>query len=271
MKIKQVKLVYFSPTGTGRTVLESIARGMAVEDVEHVDLTLPEAVRQKMPTFSNELVIIGAPVHGGRLPVDAIARFKQLKADNTLAALVVLYGNREYEDALLELKNLSIELGFSPVAAGAFIGEHSFSTADISIANGRPDSRDLQKAVAFGKKIKAKVTAMSSSGPQMDFEIPGTFPYEAAGARSMAVSPVTREDICTLCGTCADVCPTAAISVDEAVKTEIENCIRCCACVKNCPEGARVMPDGMWKDIANWLHENCSVRKEPQMFGIDLK
>jgi ferredoxin len=105
----------------------------------------------------------------------------------------------------------------------------------------------------------------------MDFEIPGSFPYEAAGARPMVVSPVTREDTCILCGMCAEVCPTAAISVGEAVTTEIKNCIRCCACIKNCPEGARVMPDGMWKDIAKWLHENCSVRKEPQMFGIDLK
>jgi ferredoxin len=269
MKIKQVKLVYFSPTGTSRTVLENIAKGMAVEDVEHVDLTLPEAVRQKMPTFSNEIVIIGAPVHGGRLPFDAIARFKGLNAGNTPAILVVLYGNRDFEDALLELKKLALELGFNPVAAAAFIGEHSFATGNVPIANGRPDSRDLQEAMAFGKKIKAKVTAMPSLDPHMDLKIPGTFPYEAAGARSMAVSPVTREDICTLCGTCVEVCPTAAISVNEAVKTKIENCIRCCACIKNCPEGARVIPDGMWQDIANWLHENCSVRKEPQMFGID--
>lgn len=125
--------------------------------------------------------------------------------------------------------------------------------------------------MAFGEKIKAKVTALPSPDSQMNFEIPGTFPYEAAGARPMTDSPVIMEDTCALCGTCTGVCPTAAISVGEAVTTEIENYIRCCACIKNCPEGARVMPDGMWKDIAKWLHENCSVRKEPQMFGIDLK
>lgn len=271
MEIKEVKLIYFSATGTTQKVLDSIAKGIDIEDVEHINLTLSKGTQQSISPFSDELVIIGAPVYGGRLPVDAVNRFKQLSASNTLAVLIVVYGNREFEDALLELKNLSIELGFKPVAGGAFIGEHSFASEDVPIANGRPDSRDLQEAMAFGEKIKAKVSAMPSPGSQMDLEIPGTFPYEAAGARPMAVSPVTREDTCTLCGTCAEVCPTTAISVDEAVNTEIENCIRCCACIKSCPEGARVMEDGMWKKIANWLNENCRARKEPQMFGIELE
>ena len=121
---KQVKLIYFSPTGTTRKVLEGIAGGITVEEAEHIDLTLPEGARQTIPPFSTELVIIGAPVYGGRLPVDAIERFKQLKADKTPAVLIVVYGNREYEDALLELKHLAVELGFNPIAGGAFIGEH---------------------------------------------------------------------------------------------------------------------------------------------------
>ena len=270
MKIKQVKLVYFSPTGTTRKVLESIAEGIAVEDVEHINLTLPQGAKQTVPPFSDELVIIGAPVYGGRLPVDAVNRFKQLKASKTLAILIVVYGNQKFEDALLELKNLAIESGFIPVAGGAFIGEHSFATKDVPIANGRPDSLDVQKAMDFGAKIKDKVTALQSPDAQMDLKIPGRFPYEADGARPMTVSPVTKEDTCIVCGTCASVCPTAAISINESVATNIELCIRCCACIKNCPTGARVMEDSKWKNIANWLNENCSARKEPQVFGIDV-
>ena len=270
MEVNQVKLIYFSPTGTTQKVLESIAKGITVEDVEHINLTLPEGAQLTIPAFSDELVIIGAPVYGGRLPVDVINRFKQLKASNTLAILIVVYGNREFEDALLELKNLAIELDFNPVAGGAFIGEHSFATKDVPIANGRPDSQDVQKAMDFGAKIKDKVIALQSPDAQMDFEIPGRFPYEADGARSMAVSPVTKEDTCTVCGTCASVCPNAAISINGSVATKIELCIRCCACIKNCPTGARVMEDSMWKNIANWLNENCSTRKEPQIFGIDV-
>ncbi len=270
MKAKQIKLIYFSATGTTQKVLESIAKGIAVEDVEHINMTLPEGAQKAIPPFSDELVLIGAPVYGGRLPVDAIKRLKQLKASKTLAVLIVVYGNREFEDALLELKNLAIELGFNPVAGGAFIGEHSFAKAEVPIANGRPDSLDVQKAIDFGEKIKDKVTALQSTDVQMNLEVPGRFPYEAEGARSMAVSPVTNEDTCTICGTCASVCPKAAISINGSVTTEIEQCIRCCACIKNCPTGARVMEDSMWKNIANWLNENCSTRKEPQIFGIDV-
>ena len=270
MEVKQVKLIYFSPTGTTQKVLESIAEGIAVEDVEHINLTLPEGGRQTIPPFSDELIIIGAPVYGGRLPADVIDRLRQLNANNTLAILIVVYGNREFEDALLELKNHTIELGFIPVAGGAFIGEHSFATEEIPIANGRPDNLDVQKAIAFGVKVKDKIAALQSPDAQMDFKIPGNFPYKADGVRAMAVAPVTQEDTCTTCGTCASVCPTAAISIDGSVATEIELCIRCCACIKNCPEEARVMEDEMWKKIANWLNENCSARKEPQLFGVDV-
>lgn len=269
MEIKQVKLISFSPTGTTQKVLESIAKGINIEDVEEINLTLPEGAQKSIPPFSDELVIIGAPVYGGRLPVDAVKRFKQLKAGNTPAVLIVVYGNREFEDALLELKNLAIELGFNPAAGGAFIGEHSFATKDIPIANGRPDSLDVQKAMDFGAKIKDKVTALQSADAQTDLEIPGRFPYESK-MRSMTVAPVSKDGICTVCGTCAGVCPNAAISINESVTTEIELCIRCCACVKICPEQARVWEDDMMKTITNWLYENCSVRKEPQIFGIDM-
>jgi ferredoxin len=270
MKVQQVKLIYFSATGTTKKVLEGMAKGINVEDVEHINLTLPAGTQRTIPPFSDELVIIGTPVYGGRVPVDVINRLKRLKASKTLAILIVVYGNRAFEDALLELKNLVIELGFIPVAGGAFIGEHSFASKDVPIANGRPDSLDVQKAVDFGAKIKAKVTALQTPEAQRDLEFPGHFPYEAEGARSMAASPVTKEDICTVCGTCASVCPTAAISVNGNVATKIERCIRCCACIKNCPTGARVWEDSMMKTIADWLNENCRARKEPQIFGIDL-
>lgn len=270
MEIRKTKLIYFSATGTTKKVLESIAAGIAVDPVEHIDLTLPKSEERPISLFSDELAIIGAPVYGGRLPVDAIRRLKQLSASKTLAVLIVVYGNREYEDALLELKNVAIELGFCPLAGAAFIGEHSFASQEIPIANGRPDRSDVQKAVAFGAKIKAKVTALLSPDAQMDLKVPGTFPYEAQGSRPMTVAPVTRESSCTLCKTCAEVCPTAAISIDGVVATEIEKCIRCCACIKSCPENARVMEDSMWKNIAIWLNKNCSTRKEPEMFGADL-
>ena len=269
MNINTVKLVYFSPTGTTQKVLKSIAGGIACASVEHINLTLPDNAKQVMPLCSDDLVIFGAPVYGGRLPAEAINRFKQIRANSTPAVVVVVYGNREFEDSLLELKNLVIDLGFIPLAGGAFIGEHSFATAEAPIANGRPDGLDVQKAMLFGAGIKEKITSLPSLEKPTDLAIPGRFPYEG-GPRPMSVTPVTNEDTCTLCGTCATVCPTAAISVNGRVATEVGACIRCCACIKNCPTGARAWKDEKMQTITSWLKENCGARKEPQIFGIEV-
>jgi ferredoxin len=219
MELKQVTTICFSPTGTTGTILKSIARGITPGKVEHIDLTLPEEGTGTIPLSPDQLVLLGAPVYGGRLPINAIHRFKRLGGSKTLAVLIVVYGNREFEDALLELKHLAIELGFLPVAGGAFIGEHSFATEELPIATGRPDSQDVQRGVAFGERIKEKIRALPSPDALGDLLVPGRFPYEG-GARSMAVSPVSREDTCILCGTCASVCPTGAISVNGSVLVE---------------------------------------------------
>jgi ferredoxin len=36
------------------------------------------------------------------------------------------------------------------------------------------------------------------------------------------------------------------------------------ACVRACPEGARTLH--AMDDAARWLHENCSARREPELF-----
>lgn len=265
MKVSSVKLVYFSPTGTTKKILEGIAKGMGVEDVDHVEMTLPDATTKPLKKFTDELVVIGAPVYAGRLPDDAGKRFKRFSAQNTPAVLVVVYGNREYEDALLELTHLSKDLGFIPISAGAFIGEHSYATKDVPIANGRPDTKDIEKATEFGAAIMRKISDIQTLDGVSPLNITGNFPYKERTPFPQ-VSPITLEDTCTLCGICADICPKAAITVNNTVETDPNLCIRCCACVRECPEDARVMDDQRIKDVAKWLNENCSLRKEPEVF-----
>jgi len=265
MNILSVKLIYFSPTGTTKKVLEGIANGIGIKDIEHVGMTLPDATTKPINSFTDELVVIGAPVYAGRLPDDAVKRFKRFRAENTPAIVVVVYGNREYEDALLELANLSKDLGFIPISGGAFIGEHSYSTEDVPIANGRPDAVDIEKATEFGAAIMKKMTHIQTLDDASPLNVPGNYPYKD-GMPSVPGSPKTLEDICTTCGTCAEVCPKAAITVNTKVETDPNLCIKCCACVKSCPENARVMDDQRIKGVAKWLNENCGLRKEPVVF-----
>lgn len=265
MNFNGVKLVYFSPTKTTQKILEGIAEGTEVGTVEHLDLTPPEAKTRDLDEMQDELVILGVPVYGGRVPLEAVPRLKRLKANRTPAIIIVLYGNREFEDALLELKDLAKESGFVPVAGGAFIGEHSFANDTTPIANGRPDKEDLMKAKEFGSKILGKMKDIDSIDEVSQLEVPGNSPYKER-RKPAEISPSTQEDPCTLCGTCASVCPVSAITVEEAVETDKLGCILCCACVKNCPTGARVVEEPMLKKMAEWLSTNCQTRKEPEIF-----
>ena len=258
MDIPSIALIYFSPTKTTQRVIEAIAQGFPEQVITHYDLTPPESVTIDMPKFQNTLAIIGAPVYGGRIPPEAVRRFQRLKASNTPAIVVVVYGNRAYEDALLELKDIVIAVGFTPIAASAFIGEHSFTTKSTPIAPGRPDPTDLQCAQIFGQAIHKKLQIISNLTETDPVEVPGNYPYKERRSRTIVIAPVTHENDCTLCGTCATVCPVHAINVDTHVTTQGSVCILCCACVKQCPSQARVMEHPRIKEITQWLYTKCS-------------
>ena len=267
MNFDKVKLVYFSPTRTTQTIVGGIAQGIGIDNVSHIDLTPPAAYTMNIEEMGDELVVIGVPVYEGRVAGTAIPRLKRLKGNNTPAVVVVVYGNRDFEDALIELNDLAEELGFIPVAGGAFIGEHSFATEIRPMANGRPDAEDMSAAEAFGVKIRDKMRNMDLIMGMPRVEIPGNRPYinrDRSGLADRSAS--TLEDICTLCGTCALCCPVGAISVEDTVKTDNMACILCCACVKNCPTGAREVADPMINKIANWVSKNFQARKAPVSF-----
>jgi len=263
MKIDILKLVYYSPTRTTKRVLGGIAEGIKNGALEQIDLTSPDAGSYN---FHGGLTIIGAPVYGGRIPKIAEDRLKRLKAEEALAVVVTVYGNRAFEDALLELRDLAVEAGFKPIAGGAFIGEHSLSNKDTPIAPGRPDEADIEKAKEFGRKIKEKVETISSTIDVEPINVPGNYPYRERGKRSEPIAPKTREDLCTKCGRCAEVCPTTAVSMEDTVTTREEDCTLCHACVKNCPTGARVMEHPLVKKAAQRLATQYSKRREPEIF-----
>ena len=265
MDIRKIKLVFFSPTETTARIVDGIAQGIDHDMVSRIDLTPPGARHREVERMRDELTIIGTPVYAGRVPAEAVRRLQRIKGDKTPAVVVVVYGNREFEDALLELKDIVTGLGFLPVAGGAFIGEHSYSSETTPIAPGRPDREDMEKARRFGGSIQKKISRLHALDDMPVLQVPGNYPY-VQWDRPPKMAPVSIESLCTLCAECAAACPTAAITVEESVLTDKEACIRCSACIKKCPSGARKWENARIDQIRNWLNENCRQRKEPQIF-----
>ena len=266
MKIQKARLVYFSPTKTTKAILENIAEGIRADAAKHIDVTLPNVDRHNFPEMEDdELLVIGAPVYAGRIPEIAVGRFQKLKSKGNPAVVVVLYGNREYEDALLELSDIATAAGFLPIAGGAFIGEHSFSTESTPLAKGRPDASDIRCARKFGSSIGQLLQSVQSLREIRSLKFPGNRPFKEH-ANLPKTSPVTGNDRCTACGTCVAACPTGSISINETSSTNVETCILCCTCVKVCPENARDLKDPNICKIIEWLHVTTAMRKEPQVF-----
>ena len=204
-------------------------------------------------------------MYGGRIPPEAVCRLRRIKGNSTPTSVVVVYGNRAYDDALLELWDLAAELGFRPVAGGAFIGEHSYDSETTPIASGRPDVQDLEKAKRFGELIRKKVSEMRTLDEMPSLQVPGNSPYKEWDPPS-DISPITDKTQCTLCGMCATICPTAAITVGTTVITDQKACILCSACVKACSTGARAWDNPWTRWAADWVSTNCRERKEPEMY-----
>lgn len=265
MKIESLKLVYFSPTGTTQAVIQGIARGFNSGNVEMINLTKPDVRKQQLQVSENELLVVGVPVYMGRVPALLGEWFNALKAQNTPAVCVVVYGNRAYENALIELKDILIKSGCKPIAGAAYLGEHSFSSSDLPTAEGRPDASDLSHTELLGRKIQEILQSVSSVGQISDLNIPGSYPYGGL-TKLWDVDFIAVSDVCTQCGICAEVCPVEAIAQENSDLIDIEKCITCCACIKNCPQNARTIKPGTVKDAAIRLNSLFSERKEPEFF-----
>lgn len=268
MSIQTVHQIYYSPTHTGQAIVNAVAEGCSAKQMNVIDLTSATNTRKKR-VLKEGIAVIGVPVYSGRVAPEAAKRLASIRAEGIPAILVVIYGNREFEDALIELQNLATKAGFNPIAAASFIGEHSYSSIEKPIAAGRPDMPDVLKARELGITVIKNMRKKSSISATL--KVPGNFPYKDSMGAS-GVSPSVDVVACKLCGDCVKACPVGAISIENQV-LEIDNglCTMCCACVKVCSKNAMsINAPGVLEKI-ELLFKNCQTRKEPELFFINKK
>ncbi len=256
MRIEAVHQLYFSATGTTKTIVNEVGRCFSKKTSVHE--LLRGSLEQDLILGADDLLIVGMPVFVGRVPALAVPSLEKLRGDNTPAILVAVYGNRDYEDALLEMKNLLEPRGFIVVAAAAFVAQHSIFPR---IAAGRPDAADMEAVRQFAAGCARKLEGFSADGPAV--VVKGNFPY-----REYAVPPLKpgADESCTRCGACAATCPAGAIPEDAPQETDTERCIACGACIVVCPARSRAFRGRQYEETAAVFFRNNSARKEPEIF-----
>ena len=115
MDYTNIHVVYFSPTHTSAKVVHAVAEGMGALSYAESDLTYEKPA--EMESIEGELTLVAVPVYGGRVPDVALERLQMLRGKQTPVVPIVVYGNRDYDDALLELSDVLKHQGFVPVAA----------------------------------------------------------------------------------------------------------------------------------------------------------
>ena len=250
MNIEKWIIAHFSPTGGTKKVADAIAAGLGTPVVE-MDLTKADSA---VTLGENDALMAVLPVYAGRVPQISLERLAALKGNGQKAVAVVVYGNREYEDALLETKDALEANGFQVIAAAAFIAEHSIVR---SIATGRPDAEDEALCRQFAADVMAKA---DDAAP---VQVSGNTPYKEL--KPSAFHPAASE-ACVKCGICAQKCPVGAIPKDDPSRTNNDLCINCMRCVEVCPQHCRALPDAFLTMITQMLNQNAAGYKKPTIF-----
>ena len=242
--------IIFSPTGGTEKVAHILGRHWSEPPVK-IDLSDAKTDFSQCVVNEEDQVMIAMPSFGGRAPAVAIERLKRIPGNGARCTLVCVYGNRAYEDTLVEMEDAARACGFRVIAAIAAVAEHSIMP---QYAVGRPDASDEEQLADFAGRIACKDGEIAS--------VPGNRPYKKGGGAGL-VPKVTKD--CVKCGLCAEKCPVQAIDpVTFAANSKM--CISCMRCVKQCPHNARKVNGTMVSIAAMAIKKACSARKANELY-----
>ena len=253
----KIYTTYFSATNTTKTIISELVKVMDT-DIREFNVTGRTLV-EDVQLQHDDLLLVGMPVYAGRIPGVAVESLKRFKGMHTPAVLVAVYGNREVDDALVEMQDIVEANGFFVMAAASFIAQHSIFP---HTAKGRPDASDRVKVREFGLRCK-ELAESGFSEEVRSVALPGNRPYKVPGTIPLKV---VTDASCVECGACARVCPVGAIATDNLRATDYDKCIHCGRCIYVCREHARKYRGLLYKVAGAAFGWKNRKRKEPEFF-----
>ncbi len=256
--MSELSLIVFSPTGGTRKVADIVANELG-DEVNVVDLA--DAGFDAAKCAIGELSVVAMPSFGGRAPQVAVERFGELVAPaGAKCVLVCVYGNRAYEDALVEMQDAAANCGFR---GGGGRGGCGGALHHASVRNGQ--------ARRIGSRCVDRVGASdlgeAGCGGGAVEDVPGDRPYRKAGSVPL-VPRASRA--CNACGFCARSCPVGAIDEGDPRIVDDDACISCMRCVGVCPQGARKVSGVMVRLASLKMRKACSGRKECELLRVGV-
>lgn len=248
--------IIFSPTGGTEKVVNQFVQAFD-QEIRTIDLADSATAFGQIKFTKDDICVIAVPSFGGRVPEIAATRLEKMKANSAKAILIAVYGNRAYDDTLLELKTILSNCGFYCIAAVAAVAEHSIMH---QFAQERPDAKDLEEIFQYAKKIQQLIEKNDIS---KDLILPGNTPYREY--KGVPIKPASSKN-CTNCGLCAEKCPVRAIPMNNPSKTDAKKCISCMRCISVCPVHARKVNKLLIAIAAHKMKKSCSEHKQNELF-----
>ena len=248
--------IVFSPTGGTRRAARIVAGALSGQ-VRSIDLTARAGAWRGASCTEDEVAVIAVPSYGGRMPSLAAERLSAMSGGGARAVLVCVYGNRAFDDTLVEMEDVAAAAGFRVVAAVAAVAEHSIVRR---YAAGRPDGEDRRRLEEYAGRIAERLAAGAEA---LMHPLPGNRPYRESKRSGLVPLPSAA---CSGCGACVRICPAGAIDAEDPRRVDGEKCISCMACTAACPEAARRIPSEKEAAVSAMLGKVCSERRECGLF-----
>ena len=251
--MSKVYKVIFSPTGTSQNAAEIMANPFD-KKTELIDLC--QNIQKEIEIEKESICIFSIPCYGGRIPQIAAKRISHLRGNDAYAILCITYGNRAFEDALLELSDCVEAAGFNVIGGCAVIGEHNIMHI---YGTGRPDNSDKKEIKHFATEAAHKIQIGNTHKP----EFPGNRPYKEAHNANTEI--LVDKNLCENCGLCSIKCPTQAISIDR-LHVDQSLCINCMRCIQICPNNCRSISKEFVSSLIQKAGKACEGRKENKFY-----